>query len=79
MPFALQKLLCFMKFHLSVVDPETLATGILFRKSPIPVNLRLFPTFCYIEFTVSGFMLKSLNHLDFSFVQHDRYGFSCIF
>jgi hypothetical protein len=35
-------------------------------------------TFCSIRFSVSGFMLKFLIHLDLSFVQGDRDGSSCI-
>jgi hypothetical protein len=35
--------------------------------------LRFFPTFYSIRFSVSGFMLRSLINLDFSFVQGDKY------
>jgi hypothetical protein len=48
---------------------------VLFRKlTPVPVSSRLFPTFSSIRFSVSGFMLRSLIHLDLSFVQGDKYG-----
>ena len=39
----------------------------------------LFPTFSPIRFIVSGFLLRSLIHLDLSFVQGDKYGFIFIF
>ena len=42
--------------------------------SSVPMHSRLFPTFSSIRFTVSGFMLRSLIHLNLSFVQGDRYG-----
>jgi hypothetical protein len=38
----------------------------------------LFLTFYSIRFSVSGFMLRSLIHLDLSFVQGDRCGSICI-
>ena len=51
---------------------------VLFRKyhplSSMPMSLRLFPTFTPIRFSVSGFMLRSLIHLDLSFVHGDKYG-----
>ena len=40
---------------------------------------RLFPTFFSISFSVSGFMWRSLIHLDFSFVQDDKNVLICIF
>ena len=39
---------------------------------------RLFPTFSSIRFSVSGFMWRSLIHLDLSFVQGDKNGSICI-
>ena len=42
---------------------------------------RLFPTFSSIRFSVSGFMWRSLIHLDLSLVQRDRmdqFAFFCI-
>jgi hypothetical protein len=35
---------------------------------------RLFPTFSFIRFSVSGFMGRSLIHLDLRFVQGDKHG-----
>jgi hypothetical protein len=40
---------------------------------PVPMSSMFFPTFSSIRFTVSGFMLRSLIHLDLSFVQGDKY------
>jgi hypothetical protein len=34
--------------------------------------------FFYLEFSVSGFMLRSLIHLDLSLIESDRYGSICI-
>ena len=39
---------------------------------------RLFPSFSSIRFSISGFMLKSLIHMDLSFVQDEKYGSMCI-
>jgi hypothetical protein len=38
----------------------------------VSMNLRLFPTFSFIRLSVSGFMLRSLIHLDLIFVQGDK-------
>jgi hypothetical protein len=38
------------------------------------MSSRLFPSYCYIRFSVISFRLKSLIHLDLSFVQGDTYG-----
>jgi hypothetical protein len=35
----------------------------------------LFPTFSSITFSISSFMLKSLIHMDLSFVQGEKYGY----
>ena len=75
MSFALQKLSSFMRSHLSILYLRAWAIGVLFRKfPPVPMSSRLFPTFSSIRFSVSGFMLRSLIHLDLSFVQGDKYG-----
>jgi hypothetical protein len=44
------------------------------RVSLIPMSSRLSPTCCSIGFSVSGFVLRSLIHLDLSFEQGDNYG-----
>jgi hypothetical protein len=38
------------------------------------MSSRLFVTLCSIRLSVSGFMLRSLIHLDLSFGQGDKYG-----
>jgi len=74
MSFVLQKLSSFMRSHLSILDLRAWAIGVLFRKcTPLRMSSRLFPTFSSIRFSVSGFMLRSLIHLDLSFVQGDEY------
>jgi hypothetical protein len=63
--FALQKLCNFMRSHLLILDLKIQAIGVLFRNfSPVPMSLRLFPTFSSISFSVSGFIWRSLIHLD---------------
>ena len=53
--------------------------SVLFRKlSPIPKQLKVCPTFSSTRFSVSNFMLGSLVHLDFRFVQGDKCGSICI-
>ena len=73
--FALQKLCNFMGSHLSILDLTAQAIAVLFRNfSPVPISLRVFPTFSSINFSVSGFMWSSLIHLDLSFVKGDKNG-----
>jgi hypothetical protein len=43
----------------------------------VSIHLRLFPTFSSIRISVSGFMLRSLIHLDLSVAQGDRCGSIC--
>ena len=72
---AVQKLCNFMRSHLSIHDLIAQANAVLFRNfSPVPISSRLFPTFSSINFSVSGFMWRSLIHLDLSFVQGDKNG-----
>jgi hypothetical protein len=73
MPFALQKLCNFMMSHLSILDHTAQAIAVLFRNfPPVPISSMLSPTFSSINFSVSGFLWRSLIHLDLSFVQGDR-------
>jgi hypothetical protein len=73
MSFVLEKLCNFMRFHLLILDLTVKAIGVLFRNFPlVPICSRLFPTFSSISFSVSGFKLRSLIHLDLSFVQGDK-------
>jgi hypothetical protein len=73
--FALQKLCSFIRSHLSTLDLTAQAIAVLFRNFfPVPISLRLFPTFSSISFSVSGFMWSSLINLDLTLVQGDRNG-----
>ena len=75
MSFALQKLLSFRRSHLLIVSLSVCAVGVLFRKwFPVPMISNILPTFSSLRFSVAGFMLRSLIHLDLSFVHGDRYG-----
>ena len=68
-----------MRFHVLIVDLRACAVGVLFRKlSPVPVHSRLLPIFSSVRFSVPGFMLRSVIHLDLSFVQGDRCRSVCI-
>jgi hypothetical protein len=68
----------FIRSHLLfILVPELMA--VLFRMlSPVPMYSRLSTTFSYIKFRLSGFVLRSLSHLDLSFVQGNRYGYRVI-
>jgi hypothetical protein len=62
-----------MRSHLLIIDLTVQATAVLFRNfSPVPISLRLLPTFSSIKFSVSDFMWRSLIHLDLSFIQGDK-------
>ena len=54
------------------------AIGLMFRtQSPIPICLRGPPNFSPETFSVTGFILRSLIHLDLSFVHSDIHGSIC--
>ena len=73
--FALQKLFSFRKSHLLIFSLSVCATRVIFRKwYPVPIFPSVLPTFSSMRFSVAGFMLRSLIHLDLSFVHGDRYG-----
>ena len=73
--FVLQKLLSFRRSNLFTVVLVVCATGDTNRKwSPVLKCYSLLPTFPSIWFSVVGFILRSLIHLDLSFVHGDRYG-----
>ena len=58
-----------------IVALSICATGAISRKwSTVPINSGVFPTFSSMRFSVFGFMLRSLIHLDLSFVHGNRYG-----
>jgi hypothetical protein len=71
--FFLQKLCNFMRSHLSILDHTAPSIPVLFRNfSPVPISSRRFPTFSSINFSFSGFMWRSLIHLDLSFIKGDK-------
>jgi hypothetical protein len=73
--FALHELCNFMRSHLSILVLTAHAIAILLRNfSPKPISSWLFPTFFSINFSDSGFIWRSLIHLDLSFVQGDKNG-----
>ena len=73
--FALQMLLSFRRSHLLIVDLSVCVTFVVFRKwFPVPMRPSVLPTFSSMRFSVVGFMLRSLIHLDLSFVHGNRYG-----
>ena len=73
--FALPKLCNFVWLHLSILDLTAQAIAVLFKNfPPVPISLRLLPTFSSINFSVSGFMCSSLIYLAWSFVQVDKNG-----
>ena len=77
---ALQNLLGFRRSHLLIVDHSVCASGVTFRKqSPVPINLRVFPTSSSNRFSVALLMWRFLIHLDFRFVYGDRHGSICSF
>ena len=74
--FALEKLLIFRRSRLLIVALVVCVTGVLRKKrSPVPMCCRLLPTFFSITFSVVRLILRSLIHLDLSFVHGDRNGF----
>ena len=72
MSFALQKLLSFRRSHLLIVSLSVCAAGVVVRKwSLVPMHSSVLPTFSSIRFSVVGFILRYLIHLDLSFVHGD--------
>jgi hypothetical protein len=68
-----------MRSHLSILDRRALPIVVLFRKfPPVPMCSRFFPTFSSIIFSVSGFIWRSLMHLDLNFVQGAKNRLICI-
>ena len=73
--FALQELLSFKRFRLLFVDLSVCDVGFIFRKqSPVPICSRVPPTTSSKRFSVAGFMLRSLIHLNLGFVHDDWQG-----
>jgi hypothetical protein len=58
-----------MRSHSLIVGPCACTIYVLFRKLlPMQMLLRIFPTFSSISFSVYGFMLRSLVHLNLNVV-----------
>ena len=82
LPFCLvDSVLCFteafqfQEVPLLIVSLSVCATGVIFRKwSPVPMRSSVLPTFSSKRFSMNGFMLRTLIHLDMSFVYGDRNG-----
>ena len=73
--FALQKLFSFRRSHLLIVSLSVCAAGVLVRKwFPVLMRSSVLPTFSSMRFSVVGFMLRVLIHLDLNFVHDDRNG-----
>lgn len=66
--FAMQKLL-----SLLIVGLSACVNSVLFRKLPVP-EFKALPPFLFYSFSVFGFILRSLIHLNLSFVQGGKYG-----
>lgn len=49
--------------------PVPCANGVLFKKAPVPMESRLFPSLSSTRLSVSGALLRSLVHLELSLVQ----------
>jgi hypothetical protein len=80
LPLPLQKLFSFIISHLLIVDLSVWAVSVLLSKfSPVPMHSILFSSLSYIRFVVYYFMLRSLIHLNLSFMQGDRYESTCNF
>jgi hypothetical protein len=78
-PFASQKLFSFAISHLLNVELNACCYQYSVQKVISCTNkFNAFPNFSSTRFSVSGFMLRSLIHLDLSFMQGNRYGSICI-
>ena len=76
--FALQKLLSFRRSHLLIVALSVHTMGVIFRKwFFVPMHSRLLLNFSSIRFSITGFILRSLESLGLSFVHGDSYGSIC--
>lgn len=68
--FAIEKLFCFIRFHLLVVILSTCANHVQFRKSfSLTISSRVFHNHDSTSFSGSGFMLRSLIYLELNFMQ----------
>jgi hypothetical protein len=68
-----------MGSHLSILYLKAYTIGVPYMNfSPVPMCLRVVPTFFTFSFIVSGFMWSSLIQLDLSFILGDKNGSICI-
>jgi hypothetical protein len=70
-----------MHYNGSIEIKSTMAslTKLLYYYKNLDKSSRVSATFSFLRFSVSGFMLRSLIHLDLNFVQGDKYGSIFIF
>jgi hypothetical protein len=61
-------------YQFLILEPEPLEFCLGTPLPPVPVSLRLFSKFSSVRFSVFSYMLRSLIHLDLSFVQVNKYG-----
>lgn len=75
--FAKQKTFIFMRSQLFIIDLSAYAICVLYsiQQSSVPIPSGLFLTFSSIGLSASGFVLKSLIHLQLSFVWDDMNGY----
>jgi hypothetical protein len=72
--FALEKLFTFMRFHLLIAGLSAFTIRVLFKKLfPVTNHSMLFPNLFSIRISISEFMMKTLIHLDLSFIQGYKY------
>ena len=70
---ALQNFLSFRRSCLLIVSLSICATGVLFKKwFTVPMHSNVLAIFFFMRFSMVGFILRSLIHLDLSFVHGDR-------
>lgn len=75
--FALPKVFCFMRFHLLLIILSACAIIILCTVQKVvscTSELKDIHNFLFYQGHMSGFMLRSLIHLDLNFVGSDKYG-----
>lgn len=68
-----RRFFCFLMSHLTIIDLNSQANGVLFRKSfPMPASYSPC-IFSSRQVRISGFEYKSLINVDLNIVQGDRY------
>ena len=72
--FSVQKLLSFIRLNLLIADFSTQATIALLQAFFYAKELKTIPYYFFpVQLSISGFILRSLIHLELSFVQIDKY------